>query len=110
MGYLHKNWLRVLIVSLGIYFITLAVVFVFFDRDDTAGQRAVGALITLVPAVALFVGLWLTDRGRATAAKVAISIGLLGTLVFWWMIFPVLAALAVLWFGLIRGGLSPKTA
>jgi len=106
MEFLRRYRLTALAVIVGLFLVVLAVLFAL-DPDESAGQRAVGALIAGVLALAVLGGLWLIRSGITplSFASAAVAIGLVGSLIWWWMIVPALVALAVLWFGIVKRGL-----
>jgi hypothetical protein len=111
MEFLKRFPLTLLTLAVGLFLLASAVMFAF-DADETSGQRVVGALIAGVPALAVLGGLWLL-RSRPDArmaSSVAVTVGLLAVLIWWWMILPAIAALVVLWFGVVKGGLARELA
>jgi hypothetical protein len=60
-----------------------------------------------VAALALLGGLWFLRSGRLSTrvCLAAIVVGLLGGIVWFWMVIPPLVALVVFWFGIVKGGL-----
>lgn len=109
MDYFRRNWIRGLVILVAVFYVTLGSVWMF-DPEQTGGQKIVGFLLTFVPTAALLAGLRLARDDKTTPARFAIGLGMLPTLVFWWMILPVLSALAVVWFGIVKGRLVPKPA
>lgn len=100
------HWLTVLAVILGLFLLFLAFAFAG-DQSQSGGQRAIGALVTGVPALALLGGLWGLGSGRVPVSVCtgAVVVGLVGGMIWWWMLFPTVIAVVVLWFGVIKGGL-----
>jgi len=109
VDFVRRNWISVLVIVVVVFYVTLGTVWMF-DPEQTGGEKVVGFLLTFVPAAALLAGLRLARRGKTPWARIAIGLGMLPTLVFWWMIFPVLSAVAVVWFGIVKGGLVPEPA
>lgn len=109
MDFVRRNWISVLVMVVVVFYVTLGTVWMF-DPEQTGGEKVVGFLLTFVSAAALLAGLRLARGGKTSWAKIAIGLGMLPTLVFWWMIFPVLSAVAVVWFGIVKGRLVPKPA
>ena len=111
MEFLKRFPLTVLTLAVGLFLLALAILFAF-DPNQASGQRVVGALIAGVPAMAVLGGLWLmrSQAGARVTASVAITIGLLAVFIWWWMILPAVAALVVLWFGIVKGGLARELA
>lgn len=109
MDYIRRNWISVLVMVVVVFYVALGTVWMF-DPEQTGGEKVVGFLLTFVPAAALLAGLRLARSGNTPGTRSAIGLGMLPTLVFWWMIFPVLSAVAVVWFGLVKGRLVSKPA
>jgi hypothetical protein len=111
MEFLKRFRFTALAVAVGLFLAVLAIMFAL-DPDETGGQRAIGALLAGLPALAVLGGLWLmrSEPGARVASTVAISIGLVAVLIWWWLIVPAVVALVVLWFGVVKGGLTRELA
>ena len=78
------------------------------DGESTSGQeRAFGVVANGVFAIALLGGLWFLRSGRVSTSVSlgGIVLGLLGGIVWFWMLIPPILAFVVLWFGVVKGGL-----
>ncbi|NNC91566.1 MAG: hypothetical protein HKN80_03645 [Acidimicrobiia bacterium] len=105
---LKRHWITGLAVVLGVFLLFLAVAIAFENEPTTSGQeRAFGVVTMGVAAFALLGGLWfLRSGGLSTRVCLgAIVVGLVGGVVWFWMVIPPLVALVVFWFGIVRGGL-----
>ncbi len=111
MEAVRENWITGLAVIVGVFLLFIAVA-IGIDDESTGGERFFGLVSMGVPGLALFSGLWGLRSGRYSRAVSygAIVIGVGATLVWFWMVIPPIAALLVLWFGVIRGGLARELA
>jgi hypothetical protein len=101
-------WLTGLAVILGVFLLFLAIAIAFEDEPESSGaETAFGVIVMGVAGLALLGGLWFLHSGRIPTSVClgAIVLGLVGGLVWFWMVIPPIIALVVLWFGVIRGGL-----
>lgn len=113
MEAVKKYWMTGLSVLLGLFLLFLAVaIAVEGDAEASAAETAFGVIVDVVLGVALLGGLWLLRQGRSSQAVAlgAIAFGLIGGLIWFWMIVPPIVALVVLWFGVIRRGLVRELA
>lgn len=106
MEFIKRFRLTALAVAVALFLIVLAIVFAI-DPAEADGQRFIGTLIAGIPGLAVLFGLWLMrSRKIDRLPEVVTGIGLAAVLIWWWMIVPAVVALFVLWFGLVKGGLS----
>lgn len=108
METMKRYWITGLAAGLGAFLLFLAVVFAFEADPGTSGaEKAFGVIVMGVAALALLGGLWFLGSGRLSTRVClgAIGIGLLGGVVWFWMVIPPIIALVVFWFGFARGGL-----
>ena len=110
MEAVRQNWITGLAVIVGAFLLFLAVA-IGLDGESTGGERVFGLVSMGVPGLVLFGGLWGLRSGRLTRAVSygAIVIGVIATLVWFWMVIPPIAALVVLWFGVVQGGLARES-
>lgn len=108
-----RLWLTGLALVLGLFQVFLALAIAFDTDPSISGQeKAFGAIVTGAFALSLLGGLWFLRSG-GLARRVclgAIVVGLAGGVVWFWMLIPPLVALAVFWFGVVRGGLTRELA
>lgn len=108
MEIMKRYWLTGLTVLLGVFLLFLAVAFVFEDEPETSGsEKAFGVIVMAVLGLALLGGLWFLRSGRLSTRVClgAIAVGLVGGIIWFWMVIPPLVALVVFWFGVVKGGL-----
>lgn len=112
MEVVRANWITGLAVIVGAFQLFLGVAIGLDDAGSTDAERVFGLVAMGVPGLLLFGGLWGLRSGRlsTTVSYVAVVIGLASTLPFFWMVVPLIAALVVLWFGVIRQGLARELA
>jgi len=112
MESVRANWNTGLAVLVGLFLLFLA--FALGVSDGSENDLSPGAQVLIavfavgVPGLALLGGLWNLRSARysRTVSYVGIVIGLVATALWFWMLLPPIAALVVLWFGVIRGGLA----
>ena len=108
MDRIKRHWLTGLAAVLGLFLLFLSIaIAVESDPETSGGERAFGVIVDAVLGLSLLGGLWLLRRGGShrSVALGAVVVGLLGGVIWFWMILPPVIALVVLWFGIIRGGL-----
>jgi hypothetical protein len=108
MAMMKRHWITGLAVVLGAFLLFLAVAFaVETDPESSGAEQAFGVITMGVTALALLGGLWfLRSGGLSTRVCLgAIVVGLVGGIVWFWMVIPPLVALVVFWFGIAKGGL-----
>jgi len=108
MEVVKRHWITGLAVGLGAFLLFLAVAFAFEADPGTSGQeRAFGVIVMGVVALALLGGLWFLRSGRVSPRVClgAIGVGLLGGVMWFWMVIPPIVAFVVFWFGIAKGGL-----
>lgn len=108
METVKRYWLTGLAVLLGAFLLFLAVA-IAIDNDPaiSGAERAFGVIVDVVFGVALLGGV-VALRRRRFANSVSLSligVGLIGGLVWFWMLIPPAVAIVVFWFGVLRGGL-----
>ena len=104
---IRRYWFTGLAVVLGVFLLFLAFA-IGFDAEPTSGpERVFGVVVDGVLALALLGGLWFLRSGRlpTSVSLGAIVLGLVGGLIWFWMVVPPIVALVVLWFGVVKGGL-----
>lgn len=105
---MKRYWITGLAVVLGAFLLFLAVAIAFENEPESSGaEQAFGVITMGVAALALLGGLWFLRSGRLSTRVClgAIVVGLLGGIVWFWMVIPPIVALLVFWFGIIKGGL-----
>lgn len=108
MEAIGRYWITGLAVVLGAFLLFLAVAFAFENEPETSGQeKAFGVIVMGVAALALLGGLWFLRSGRLSTRVClgAVVVGVLGGIVWFWMVIPPIIALVVFWFGVAKGGL-----
>lgn len=109
MGLVRRYWLSGLAVLLGVFLLLLAIA-IAVDNDPavSGAERAFGVIVDAVLGVALLGGLWLLHQNRLprSVSVSLIAAGLMGGLIWFWMLIPPAVALTVLWFGVVKGGLA----
>jgi hypothetical protein len=113
MDWFRQYWITGLAVLVGLFLAFLALAIAFDDDPEVSGQeQAFGVISMGLLAIALFGGLWLLRSGRLStwAGLSLVVVGLLGGIVWFWMVIPPILALVVLWFGVARGGLVRELA
>ena len=114
MAWLRSHWITALAVLLGLFLAFLAILFVAdgSNPEVSAQDQAIGVVVMGLAALALFGGLWLLRSGRMKTwvGLGLVVVGSIGGIVWFWMIIPPIVALAVLWFGVARGGLVRELA
>lgn len=108
MEVVKRYWITGLAVVLGAFLLFLALAIAFASEPGTSGQeRAFGVVSMGVAALFLLGGLWSLRSGRLSTrvGLGAIAVGLLGGVVWFWMVFPPIISLVVFWFGVARRGL-----
>ena len=112
-----QYWNTGLAVLVGVFLVLMAFGLGVSDSDDftsAVNQILIWAFLAVgVPGLALLGGLWNLRSGRYSRAVsyVGIVIGLVAAMMwFWWLLLPPIAALVVLWFGVIRQGLARELA
>ncbi|MGI9648155.1 MAG: hypothetical protein ACR2OI_06515 [Acidimicrobiia bacterium] len=106
---IKRYWITGLAVLLGVFLLFLAVA-IAIDPDEQAtstAEQAFGVVVDGVLGLSLLGGLWLLRQGRGnqSVALGAVALGAVGGIIWFWMIFPPVIALVVIWFGVIRRGL-----
>jgi hypothetical protein len=84
------------------------VAFAVENEPGTSGQeRAFGVIVMGLAALLLLGGLWYLRSGRLSTRVClgAVTVGLLGGVVWFWMVIPPIVGLVVFWFGVAKGGL-----
>jgi len=105
---MKRHWITGLAVVLGVFLGFLAVAIALDRTHESSGaEQAFGVITMGVAALALLGGLWFLRSSRLSTRVClgAIVVGLLGGIVWFWMVIPPLVALVVFWFGIVRGGL-----
>jgi hypothetical protein len=108
MEVMKRHWITGLAVVLGAFLLFLAVAFAFENEPGTSGQeKGFGVTVMGGAALSLLGGLWFLRSGRLSTrvCSAAIVVGLLGGVVWFWMVIPPIVALVVFWFGVAKGGL-----
>ena len=111
MQTLRENWITGVAIGLGALVVVLAVGLGASD-SLTSTESVLAALAMGLPGLALFGGLWNMHSGRfpIAASYIGIALGLVAAAMWFWMVIPPIAALVVLWFGVIRQGLARELA
>ncbi len=106
-----RYWNTGLAVFVGAFVVLLAVGLGSSDTLTTT-ENVLAGLAMGVPGLALFGGLWNMRSGRFPVAVsyIGIVLGLGAAMMWFWMVIPPIAALVVLWFGVIRQGLARELA
>lgn len=105
---MKRHWVTGLAVMLGAFFLFLAGAIAFEgDAAMSWQERAFGAIAMGVAALALLGGLWFLHTGRLSTRVClsAVTVGLLASVVWFWMVIPPIIAGIVFWFGVARSGL-----
>jgi hypothetical protein len=108
MDVVRRHWLTGLAVLLGVFLLFLAIAIALENEPETSGsERAFGVIAMAVFGLALLGGLWFLRSGRVSTrvGLGAIVVGLVGGVVWFWMLIPPIVALVVFWFGVLKGGL-----
>lgn len=108
MEIVKRYWLTGLAVILGAFLLFLAVAIAFESEPETSGpEKAFGVIVNAVLGLSLLGGLWFLRSGRFSTrvCVVAIMVGLVGGVVWFWMVIPLIVSAVVLWFGVVKGGL-----
>lgn len=108
MEAMKLHWITGLAAALGAFLLFLAVAFAFEADPGTSGQeKAFGVIVMGGAALALLGGLWFLRSGHLSTRVClgTIGIGLLGGVVWFWMVIPPIIAFVVFWFGVAKGGL-----
>jgi hypothetical protein len=108
MAFVSRNWVTSLAVINGGFLLFLAVALGMNSSDSTASERVFGLATMGVAGLALLAGLWGLRSGRwsRSVSYAGVVVGVIGTLVWFWMVIPPILALVVLWFGVVRNGLA----
>ncbi len=109
MGIVKRYWITGLAVLLGAFLLFLAVAFALENEPGTSGQEAAfGVIVMGMAALFILGGLWFLRSGRLSTRVClgAVAVGLLGGVVWFWMVIPPIIALVVFWFGVAKGGLA----
>jgi hypothetical protein len=111
MGLVTRYWITGLAVLLGLFEVFIAVA-ILVDEEQSWQEEAFGVGVMALTAIALFGGLWILRSGRlsTTVGLVLVAVGLLGGIIWFWMVIPLVVALMVLIFGVVRGGLQRELA
>ncbi len=93
-------------------FLLLMTVGIGVDDGSNTAERLFGAGTMGVATIAFLGGLWGLRSGRLSkgVSYAGIVVGVVGTLIWFWMVIPPIFALIVLWFGVVRGGLARELA
>jgi hypothetical protein len=109
MELVTRYWITGLAVLLGLFYVFIAVAILVDEGDEQSWQEeAFGVGVMALTAIALFGGLWIL-RSRRLSPSVGlglVTVGLLGGIIWFWMVIPLVVALLVLVFGIVRGGLQ----
>ena len=108
MDVIRRYWITGLAGALGVFLLFLALAIGLDDEPTSWQERVFGVFMTGVPGLVLFGGLWSLHTSRLTTplSLGAIVVGVAGALIWFWMLIPPVVAIAVLWFGVFRGGLA----
>lgn len=108
---LRNNWITWLALLNGAFLVFMAVG-IGVDDGSTTSERFTGLATMGVASVAFLGGLWGLRSSRLPkgVSLAGIVVGIVGTLMWFWMIFPPILALIVLWFGVIRDGLAAEAS
>lgn len=107
---LRSNWITWLALVNGAFLVFMAVG--SGVDDGPAGERWGALAVMGVASVAFLGGLWGLRSGRFSkgVSLGGIVVGVVATLLWFWMVIPPVIALIVLWFGVIRGGLAREAS
>jgi len=112
MESVRANWITGLAVLVGVFLVLLAFALGVSDSSENDLSSGVQILLAIfvvgAPGLTLLGGLWNLRSARYSriVSYVGIVIGLIATALWFWMLLPPVAAVVVLWFGVIRGGLA----
>ncbi len=107
MEAVRENWNTGVAVLVGLFLVFMTVG-IGVDDASNGAERFFGVGVMGVASIAFIGGLWGLRSGRLskTVANAGIVVGVVGTLIWFWMVIPPIFALVVLVFGVVRGGLA----
>ena len=108
MERLREHWLTGLSLLFAASLILLPIARAFSSEDST-GARIAFYVVLVALGVALLVGLWLLREGRPQPAAyilISVPVALVGLATPWLYFIPMIPALLVIVFGVIKGGLA----
>ncbi len=111
MDAVRENWITGVSMLVGLFLLLMTVGIGVDDGSNTA-ERFFGVGTMGVATIAFLGGLWGLRSGRLSkvVSNAGIVVGVVGTVIWFWMVIPPIFALVVLWFGVVRGGLARELA
>lgn len=112
MKTLRAHWMTALTVVAAGFLAVVGLAFLAGAGEGDRGEFVALGIGNLVGAAALAAGLWGLRSGRVghRVSNVLVVVGLIGVGLYWWMFVPAAVALALLYAGVIRGGLERELA